>query len=703
MAASPLTSFVSHLRRAALLQDGAGMSDGQLLQCFLSGGEEAAFAALVQRHGPMVLGVCRRVLQNAHDAEDAFQATFLVFLRKAASILPREYVGNWLYGVAYRTALKARTLAAKRRVKESQVRTMPKREPLETEVWHDLQPLLDQELNRLPDKYRVPVVLCDLEGKSRKEVARQLGWPEGTLSGRLARARRLLARRLGRCGITLPAGALAALISANAAAAAVPPPLLASTLQAAILASAGTTLAAGAISTRVAFLADGVVKSMLISRLKTAGLLLAAFGLIALGTGLFAQRLLGETSRVLGSKRAGSPDSNGQSAAKKGKKPPKLRGSAKGKDGNKGTSQSLLLFTGKVVGWSKDNKKLTLLLPGQRKGEQPRMMEVKLSGKTDISYFGIGSDGAKPTKGYQAKVWLQQGSGDIAARVYLKGKEGTKKPSHFTSRVGAVSEDGKGITLILPAKKKKGQKPREPKRMEIHFTDGTELTFSNVGKDGAKPAEGYLAGVRLENDSRDTAAAVLFNGGKEKKNKVGTEKLVNQPLENAGTVAALSPNGKTLTLVVHPPKRKGEKPQNPERIEVKIDEKTEMVFYGVGTGGAQPAEGLYVQVYLHEGSKDTAAKLRFTRKVKRKAVVGTVVALGKDRQSLTLELLRTKKKAAAPVHMEIKLTSDIYLVYNGVGPGEAKPTKGYRASVFFKEKSPDTPDIIILENKTPTK
>ena len=109
MAASQMSSFFDHLRRTALLQNAGAMSDGQLLQCFLTSREEAAFEAIVQRHGPMVLGVCRRVLQNVHDAEDAFQATFLVFLRKAASIAPREYVGNWLYGVAYRTALKAKS------------------------------------------------------------------------------------------------------------------------------------------------------------------------------------------------------------------------------------------------------------------------------------------------------------------------------------------------------------------------------------------------------------------------------------------------------------------------------------------------------------------------------------------------------------------------------------------------------------------
>src|SRR5262249_2233965 len=148
------------------------VTDGQLLERFLARREESAFTALVQRHGPMVLGVCRRLLHNEHDAEDAFQATFLVLVRKAASIVPREMVGNWLYGVAYRTAQEAKAEAARRRAREQQVKDMPPRQAAATERLDELRALLDQELSRLPDKYRVPVVLCDLEGRTRKEAAR---------------------------------------------------------------------------------------------------------------------------------------------------------------------------------------------------------------------------------------------------------------------------------------------------------------------------------------------------------------------------------------------------------------------------------------------------------------------------------------------------------------------------------------------------
>src|SRR5262249_49915225 len=157
------------------------------------------FAALLRRHGPMVWGVCRRLLPCTHDAEDAFQATFLVLVRKADSVVPRGRVGNWLYGVAYRTALEARSAASRRRARELQ--TARPAHVTNEQPDPDLWALLDEELRRLPDNFRAAVVLCDLEGRTRKEAAQQLGWSEGTLSGRLARARELLAKRLTRRGV----------------------------------------------------------------------------------------------------------------------------------------------------------------------------------------------------------------------------------------------------------------------------------------------------------------------------------------------------------------------------------------------------------------------------------------------------------------------------------------------------------------------
>src|SRR5437762_9519096 len=145
MATSQMSELVSHLRRTVLLRDGAGLTDGQLLEDYISRRDEAALAALVQRHGPMVWGVCRRVLSSYHDAEDAFQATFLVLVRRAASIVAPELLANWLYGVAHQTALKARATVAKRKVRERQATEVPERAAVEQDLWNDLRPLLDHE------------------------------------------------------------------------------------------------------------------------------------------------------------------------------------------------------------------------------------------------------------------------------------------------------------------------------------------------------------------------------------------------------------------------------------------------------------------------------------------------------------------------------------------------------------------------------
>lgn len=269
MATSQLSRVVQQLRRATLHQDGAGLTDGQLLESFLSRRDEAAMEALVRRHGPMVWGVCRRLL-NHHDAEDAFQATFLVLVRKAASVVPREMVANWLYGVARQTALKTRATTAKRRTRERQVMEMPEPAVTEPDLWHDPQPLLDEELSRLPAKYRVVIILCDLEGKTRKEAARQLKLPEGTVASRMATARTKLAKRLARHGLAVSGGALAAVLSQNAASACVPTSLVASTVNATSLLAAGEALTAEVVSAKVAALTEGVLKTMWLTQLKIA-------------------------------------------------------------------------------------------------------------------------------------------------------------------------------------------------------------------------------------------------------------------------------------------------------------------------------------------------------------------------------------------------------------------------------------------------
>jgi RNA polymerase sigma factor (sigma-70 family) len=284
-----LSGVIQHLRRT-VLRDGVALTDGQLLTDYISRHDGAALAALVQRHAPMVWGVCRRVLGNHHDAEDAFQATFLVLVRRAASLASPELLANWLYGVAHQTALKARATAARRKQREKQVTEMPEPVANQQEKWHELRPLLDEELSRLPGKYRGIIVLCDLEGKTRKAAARQLGCAEGTVASRLARARVMLAKRLTRRGLACSGGALAAVLSDQAVSAAVPNTVVNFTINTASLLAAGSATATRLVSVKAVALAEGVMKTMMFTKLKTATAVVLILGFVVTGATILTCR-----------------------------------------------------------------------------------------------------------------------------------------------------------------------------------------------------------------------------------------------------------------------------------------------------------------------------------------------------------------------------------------------------------------------------
>jgi RNA polymerase sigma factor (sigma-70 family) len=274
MATAKLSEMVGRLGRRP---PDAPEPDADLLARFVATRDEAAFAELVRRHGPLVFGVCRRVTGNHHLAEDAFQAVFVVLAAKAGSVRPRSALPAWLYGVAYRTALRARAMADRRRRRETPVEVLPEPAADPAEV-SDLARVVDEEVARLPETYRLAVVLCELQGRPRKEVARELGVPEGTLSSRLAEARKRLAARLRNRGIALTAAGLSAAL-ARLAPAAVPAGLASRATAAA--------LSPGVASAPVAALASGVARMLLVARLKAAA---PALGLLA--AGLFVGGLL---------------------------------------------------------------------------------------------------------------------------------------------------------------------------------------------------------------------------------------------------------------------------------------------------------------------------------------------------------------------------------------------------------------------------
>jgi RNA polymerase sigma factor (sigma-70 family) len=282
--------LLRHLHR--LTANPSPAADTDLLQRFVTRRDEAAFEALVRRHGPLVLRVARRLLRDAHDADDVFQASFLTLARKAGSIHKQASLASWLHGVAYRLALQIRAAHARRTVHESRASAAEQPDALTAITLREAQALLDEELARLPEKYRAPLVLCYLEGNTRDEAAGQLGWSLGTFKRRLEQGRERLRLRLSRRGLALPA-VLSAVLVAEGTASAVPPSLLGSTVRAASLIVGGERLTSDLVSAQAIRLLDAVPGTLCLTRMRAAVVLVLgclATGLAAVGAGLLEDR-----------------------------------------------------------------------------------------------------------------------------------------------------------------------------------------------------------------------------------------------------------------------------------------------------------------------------------------------------------------------------------------------------------------------------
>ncbi|MGH7222719.1 MAG: sigma-70 family RNA polymerase sigma factor, partial [Gemmataceae bacterium] len=278
MHASTLQGVLDHLRKLTDPARARDLGDADLLERFRLRREEAAFTLLVQRHGPMVLAVCRRVLGDAHEAEDAFQATFLVLVRDAGTIRKQQSLAAWLHGVASRLAHKARRRSLRQRGRVDQAFQPDIRDdPSDTLAAKELRAALNEEIERLPTKYRTPLVLCYLADKTHEQAALELGWPKSSVTARLAKARELLQRRLRRRGFTAPAGLLAALLTEQTASAAIPSLLTLSTVRLAVQSLTGETLTA----TSAAALAGSFVKGVAVGKWAAVLTLLATLGFAA--------------------------------------------------------------------------------------------------------------------------------------------------------------------------------------------------------------------------------------------------------------------------------------------------------------------------------------------------------------------------------------------------------------------------------------
>jgi RNA polymerase sigma factor (sigma-70 family) len=306
-----MNNLVRHLRKLVAVQQASRSPDHELLARFITDHEEAAFATLLERHGPMVLAVCKRVLQRVHDAEDAWQATFLVLASNAASIRNRKAVASWLHGVAQRVARKLRADIARRtactaRADQSADVSLP--DTTAEVTWREAQAVLDEELSRLPEKYRSPLLLCYLEGKTQDEAAQDLGLSNGALRGVLERGRQRLRARLVRRGITLPGALFAAVLAQDAAGACVPAALAVSTTKTALLVAAGQTANTGFVSAKAAALTKGVIQDMCFTKLKILTTL-AVLVIGSAGMGFYAYHCAAAQQTESAAKQAGEKPS----------------------------------------------------------------------------------------------------------------------------------------------------------------------------------------------------------------------------------------------------------------------------------------------------------------------------------------------------------------------------------------------------------
>ena len=335
--AVPLSATIlRHLHLSAAPAEG-GPTDAELLRQFVARQDQDAFAALVRRHGPMVWRVCRAVLGHEQEAEDAFQAAFLVLARKAASLRNGQALAGWLHSVAVHVARRARRGAARRRAREERARGLPRPAAVAEAAWRDLQTALDEEVQRLPEQLRVAFVLCFLEGRAQADVARELGCRPGTVSARLCRARQLLLGRLSRRGVSLSAGLTAVVLSRSAARAALPRPLTATTVRAALACAAAHGDLAGVTSTDIAALVREGVPTMVSTKLKVVAALTLFAGLLAAGAGARAPSGVGREEKIPAAgqgDRAGSrrPAERPKAPAQKGAKVA-VRGKILGPDG----------------------------------------------------------------------------------------------------------------------------------------------------------------------------------------------------------------------------------------------------------------------------------------------------------------------------------------------------------------------------------
>jgi RNA polymerase sigma factor (sigma-70 family) len=525
MATVQLGAVLRHIRDLAADPKRSEQTDGALLRAFLGNSDQAAFEALLRRHGPMVLRVCRRALGNVDDAEDALQATFLVLAQKAASIRKRQSLASWLHGVAYRMATDARRAAARRHRHESRAHSIQARDPVLSAAWRELQLLLDEEIAGLPDGLRAPFVLCCLESLSSAETAQQLGLQETTVRKRLSRARKFLQLRLTRRGVSLTT-VLAAAVGANDALAAVPRWLVGPTAQAATQITAGQALTAGPVSARVITLVEGVNQAMLLSKCKRALLLLICTASVATGVGLAALHGAGAGSGPMA--RQASQEATSEGLKKERPQPADAPARVKDKDAVE-FAGLVLDAKGKPAGGAE------VVLLGEPKSNPPDNVGFSPKALAHGRADGDGRFGLSVTR---------TALGDYRAVYAITGKAGhglawahadLKLPSHETRLRLALEKVVRGRLLDLQGQPAVGVRVSVSMLHGPAWKDGGVTAFvsppegftawpgpATTGKDGKFTIRGLspdLGGALAIDGEEFTATHAAIKAGKENRNQ----------------------------------------------------------------------------------------------------------------------------------------------------------------------------------------
>lgn len=494
MATTPLRATLQHIRNLAAVGCQASQSDRELLRAYLDHNDQDAFAALVTRHGPLVLGVCRRVLIDEHGAEDAFQATFLLLARNGTAIRKQDAIASWLYGVASRVAGHAKRSAVRRRRHEREAIAMRRTATTSDLSWREVQAALDEELRRLPEIHRAAFVLCVLENRSCADVARELAVPETTVWNRVARARKLLRAQLAARGLTLSALLGVAALGHDGLQAAVPAGLVRATMQAVAL--AGTRgAAAGIVSAEVLRLMKGANQAMLSTKAKCLAVLLALAALIGTSVSLSG-----------GEQRTGTPPAGAQAPAKAG-------------------------AAGKAAG------------DGARQASEPRVIEIK----DEVYAVACGPNGMaavvlnrkRPDGGIKAgivQVW------DMRTGKLKTTLEERTTGFHLFCRV-TFSRDGKYIAASGGVMRNVGGGMRLCGEVTVWDaqtgTQKQQLVFE----------DDHICGVAFSADSKRVAAGSCFHKGKVPVWDIDTGRLVKTFEADEKiwiTSLAFAPDDKTL-------------------------------------------------------------------------------------------------------------------------------------------------------------